>query len=67
MEKMISKSKGIVKANSNATIDSLLKNNAIIERMVDYAEATTCSGESDVQVRDILRSYVRGMLEAARA
>jgi hypothetical protein len=67
LEKRISKTKGFITVNRNTEIDTLLKSDAIIERMVNYAEATTCSGQSDTQVRNVLRNYVRGMLEAARA
>jgi hypothetical protein len=66
MEKRISKN-GIVKANNNVALNLILKNEDTIERMVDYAEAATCSGKSDEQVRSVLRKYVRGMLEAAKA
>lgn len=66
MEKRISKYNGKVGVKTNTTIDQLLKNDKAIERMVDYGAIATHSGKESEDVRKVLRSYVTGMLEAAR-
>lgn len=64
MEK-IDKYKGKIE-HKKSYIDLLLKDNAAIEKMVDYGELTTYSGKSDPIVRQVLKEYIINMLKSAR-
>lgn len=52
--------------NSNHEIDSLLKDEGAIEKMIDFGASYTHSPKEDAAVRKVMRSYIMNMLLAGK-